>query len=601
MLATWPHDWRRPHDKLRCLTDGAPPPPTPKAAFVLASQANTTDKPDNADPAKQLMDAPQSPTFLRTIRLAHPTDLAGFRTAARVLAQAGVAPADVHWSVAATARSGAQPGPGVADLFDTEAMADAVVEASPHPAAEAHATADTPGAFDNWPHDTDSPPGLAGLVPTHPAPAVPRSFVQDCERLVLHSDPARFALMYRLLWRHTHDSGLRHDALDLDRQLARHMVHAVSRDMHKMRAFVRFRQVQDDTGIALHVAWFEPDHHIVQANAGFFARRFAGMRWAILTPQCSLRWDGKVLDVGPGARRSDAPPPDAGEALWLTYYRHIFNPARLKLDMMRKEMPRRYWHNLPEAELIGELAQTALQRSRDMVAAEPTTPRRRIVPVVQTARVQARAETESDGADPREALKSMYAQAQRCRACAIGACATQAVPGAGPLGVQRMLVGEQPGDQEDLRGQPFVGPAGQLLDHALTQLAWHRDALYLTNAVKHFKYEPRGKIRLHKRPTVAEMQACSPFLDQEIALVQPRTLLALGATAAHALLGRAVKLEEVRGRWHEGVHRLPVLVAWHPSALLRAPEADQPRLFAHWLTDLRAALPSITSVLHRAT
>lgn len=495
---------------------------------------------------------------MRTVRLAHPTDLAGFRVAARALAQAGVEPADVHWAVAASPAAG-----GGADLFDTHTDA-APVEGQPD--------------------------GLAGLTALRPPPAAPRSFVADCERLVLHADPARFALMYRLLWRHAREPGLRHDALDPDQQLARHMVHAVARDMHKMRAFVRFREVHDEAG-TLHVAWFEPDHHIVQANAGFFARRFAGMRWAILTPECSLRWDGKALDVGPGAQRSDAPPPDAGEALWLTYYRHIFNPARLKLDMMRKEMPRRYWHNLPEAQLIGEMAQSALQRSTDMVAAQPSTPRRRIVPLV-VEHADARGDTfDQHAVRTAPDLAQVYAHSQICRACPIGAHATQAVPGEGVLNPARMLVGEQPGDNEDLQGRLFVGPAGQLLGTALKRLGWQRDALYLTNAVKHFKYVPSGKRRIHQRPSVGEMHACGMFLTREIELVAPQTLLALGATATHALLGHAVKMEDVRGRWHVGVHGLPVLVAWHPSALLRAQPDKRPELFAAWLRDLAIALP----------
>ena len=518
---------------------------------------------------------------MRCVRLAHATDLAGFRQAGRALAQAGVEPEAVHWTVAATPnRHGAGPG----DLFG---VFDAAGAAQPKPGVcedvnEGINVGVTEGLHQDAPH------GLKGLRPSLPAPSVPRSFVADCERLVLHRDPARFALMYRLLWRHAHEPGLRHDALDADRQLARHMVHAVSRDMHKMRAFVRFREVQDEVG-TVHVAWFEPDHHTVQANAGFFARRFAGMRWAILTPECSLRWDGKTLDIGLGAQRSDAPPPDAGEALWLTYYRHIFNPARLKFDMMVKEMPRRYWHNLPEAQLIGEMAQTAIQRSTAMVAAEPTTARRRIVPLVPHID-HAVAMAADAPADAATALHHLYAQAHACRACPIGAQATQAVPGVGPLRAQRMLVGEQPGDHEDLQGKPFVGPAGQLLDRALAQLAWRREYLYLTNAVKHFKFVPRGRHRLHQKPTVAEMHACGPFLGREIALVQPHTLLALGATAAHALLGRAVKMEAVRGRWHTGVHGLPVLVAWHPAALLRAPEAQRESLFQEWLTDLACVL-----------
>jgi DNA polymerase len=206
---------------------------------------------------------------------------------------------------------------------------------------------------------------------------VPPDFVRLCETLVLHRDPARFALMYRLLWRMTEQPDLRHDPLDADRLQAHRMARAVARDMHKMHAFVRFRPVVDGTGQTLHIAWFEPDHFITEATAGFFVRRFTQMHWAILTPEASVRWDGAQLHTGPGAQRSDAPPPDAGEALWLTYYRSIFNPARLKLAMMKKEMPTRYWHNLPEAALISELAHGAHERSARMVEAPATAPRRR--------------------------------------------------------------------------------------------------------------------------------------------------------------------------------------------------------------------------------
>ncbi len=206
-----------------------------------------------------------------------------------------------------------------------------------------------------------------------------------CEQLILHRDPGRFTLMYRLLWRMTHEPPLRHDPLDADRLQAHHMARAVARDSHKMHAFVRFRPVTQADGQTLHMAWFEPDHFITEANAGFFVRRFTQMHWAILTPDACIRWDGKALHTSPGAQRSDAPPPDAGEALWLTYYRHIFNPARLKLNMMKKEMPTRYWHNLPEAALITELTQTAHQRSGQMVAAEPTTPRKAIAPLKRKA------------------------------------------------------------------------------------------------------------------------------------------------------------------------------------------------------------------------
>ena len=133
--------------------------------------------------------------------------------------------------------------------------------------------------------------------------------------------------------------------------------------------------VEDTDGERL-VAWFEPEHHVLEAASPFFARRFANLRWTILSPRVSMHWDGVRLCAGPGARRETAPPPDAGAALWLTYYRSIFNPARLKLAMMTREMPRRYWANLPEAALIEPLVAQADGRVRDMLDAGPTAPRR---------------------------------------------------------------------------------------------------------------------------------------------------------------------------------------------------------------------------------
>ena len=284
---------------------------------------------------------PNSPQR-HTITLDHPTDWPGFRRAARALVQAGVAPAHVDWFTA---------GDAADDLFAARGSEAAPAAMMPLPAA------------------------CATLPATRPAPHVPPDFVRLCEQLILHRDPARFALMYRLLWRMAEQPELRHDPLDADRMQAHHMARAVARDIHKMHAFVRFRPVPQPDGQTVHMAWFEPDHFITEANAGFFIRRFTQMHWAILTPDACIRWDGTHLHTGPGAQRSDAPPPDAGEALWLTYYRHIFNPARLKLTMMKKEMPTRYWHNLPEAALISELAHTAHERSARMVEAQATVPR----------------------------------------------------------------------------------------------------------------------------------------------------------------------------------------------------------------------------------
>ena len=176
-----------------------------------------------------------------------------------------------------------------------------------------------------------------------------------------------------------------------------------------------------------------------------------------------------------------------------------------------------------------------------------------------------------------------------CRECPLGAQATQTVWGEGPPGAPLMLVGEQPGDREDLAGRPFVGPAGNLLDRALERLGWTRERLYVTNAVKHFKYEMRGKRRMHKSPGQLEIMACNHWLESEIGAVQPQALVALGSTAARALMGRPVKVLAERGHWLQREDGLRVLVTLHPSALLRGDPAQREQAFEAWLADLAQA------------
>jgi uracil-DNA glycosylase family protein len=177
----------------------------------------------------------------------------------------------------------------------------------------------------------------------------------------------------------------------------------------------------------------------------------------------------------------------------------------------------------------------------------------------------------------------------RCRECPLGALATQGVPGAGPRAARLMFVGEQPGDKEDLRGEPFVGPAGQLLGRAFESLGWPRDKVYVTNAVKHFKYELRGKRRIHKTPSQQEAAACLHWLESEIELVRPEALVALGATAARQLLGKPVPVLRSRGQWLARADGRKVLVTLHPSALLRGDPTEMAAAFAAWLDDLRHA------------
>jgi DNA polymerase len=186
-------------------------------------------------------------------------------------------------------------------------------------------------------------------------------------------------------------------------------------------------------------------------------------------------------------------------------------------------------------------------------------------------------------------LDELKAATMRCRECPIGEFATRSVIGEGRLKAPLMFVGEQPGDQEDLQGHPFVGPAGKLLSRALQELGIPRDAVFVSNAVKHFKFELRGKRRIHKSPSQREAAACLHWLEAEIALVQPQALVALGATASRQLLGRAVPVTAERGNWLPRADGLQVLVTLHPSALLRMQGEDREAAFAAFVEDLRKA------------
>lgn len=188
-------------------------------------------------------------------------------------------------------------------------------------------------------------------------------------------------------------------------------------------------------------------------------------------------------------------------------------------------------------------------------------------------------------------IETLRKAAATCRACPLWENATQTVFGEGPASASVMLIGEQPGDQEDRTGHPFVGPAGQLLVRALAAVDIPREQVYITNAVKHFKFELRGKRRLHKKPVDAEIAACHDWLKREIELVAPRLLIALGATAARSLLGRATPITANRGRLHEYAPGVSLLITVHPSFLLRVPEQNKDDEYRRFVTDLKLARP----------
>ena len=455
---------------------------------------------------------------MRVVTLTEPDDFDGWREAARALAAEGVPPDDVVWQVGAAT-----------DLFGSGDVAP------PPPAAS---------------------PGFS----------VPRAFLDLARSVAIAAEPERFALLYTLLTRLRAEPKLMDDRADPLMRRLDGIAKGVRRDIHKMRAFLRFREVEEEEGGSRFVAWFEPEHHIVRSNAAFFVNRFASMRWSILTPELSLHWDGTALSEGPGATRADAPEGDPIEAVWKTYYASTFNPARVKVGAMLKEMPRKYWKNMPETALVPGLIASAQAREAAMI---------------ETAR-------SSTGGNSLAAWEALRDEAAACTRCPLYKPATQTVFGEGPVDAPLMFVGEQPGDNEDLVGKPFIGPAGQLFDRALGEAGVDRARAYVTNAVKHFKFEQRGKRRIHSKPGAGEIEACRWWIEQERMIVAPQVTVALGATAARSLFGRTVTIGRERGRRLDLPEGGAGFITVHPSFLLRLPDETQRREeYARFVEELR--------------
>jgi DNA polymerase len=456
------------------------------------------------------------------IALREGADLDGFRRAARSLIARNIAPQDVLWSC------GDAP-----DLFAVVHAEEAAPIALPH--------------------------AVTNLI----------------DLVICHRAADRQALLYALIWRVLHGERalleVQSDPLVHRLEMLRK---AIRRDLHKMHAFVRFRRLEDETGNESFIAWFEPDHYIVKATAGFFVDRFRGLIWSILTPVGSLYWDRRHLTLGPPGARADLPDSDSFEAGWTEYYENTFNPARVNPSLMRKEMPVRYWRNLPESHSISRLIQTAPARVEQMIKQEAAM-------TIKRNPDKAVAAMADQNPQSLEELNRIIAASEP-----LVSGATRAILGEGPLGAAIAFVGEQPGDQEDLQGHPFVGPAGQLLDGALEKAGIDRRSVYVTNAVKHFKFQQRGKRRIHQKPTAGEVKHYRWWLMKELEFVQPGLVVALGATAALALTGKPVSITQARGEARFG--EFPGYVTVHPSYLLRLPDEEAKRTaYAAFLGDLK--------------
>lgn len=417
--------------------------------------------------------------------------------------------------------------------------------------------------------------GAGGLFAASPLPEalgprqarVPQAFLKLAGSVIWHSAPERLPLLYQALWRiDRRDGDPLSEADPLGRKLSL-MAKSVGRDIHKMHAFVRFRELPAN-GRRRFAAWFEPEHSTLEPGSCFFAKRFADMDWLIATPRLTARFQAGNLTFHPCGPRPDLPE-DASEPLWATYFANIFNPARIKLDAMRSEMPKKYWKNLPETRLIPEMLKDAEARVERMREAGGTAPR----PGAAAISTRYRATMPHAVDHLPETMTAAREAALQCRRCGLCEAATQTVWGEGAPDAGLMIVGEQPGDREDLEGRPFVGPAGQLLREAMAAAGVDPARVWLTNAVKHFKFAPRGKRRLHRNPNRQEIQHCRWWLGLELGFVRPRVTLSLGASAAFALTDDPSPLSPRRGQVENGLHGGPVLVTWHPSFVLHLSDA----------------------------
>ena len=419
-------------------------------------------------------------------------------------------------------------------------------------------------------------PSLFGESSLPAAPAalklnVPARFMPLAQTIACHRDVRKWELLYQLLFRlAAGEKQLLNITIDPLMHALTRMQGNIRRDAHKAKAFVRFRKVEED-GEDHYIAWHRPDHFILPLVAPFFARRFTSMRWTILTPDASVSWDGERLTFGAGVPESDAPQEDALEDVWRSFYRAIFNPARIKLKMMRREMPVRHWATLPETNIIAEMLQEAPARVERMLQHSEGSTRSAADYLPQGE----------------QTLPALRAAARACEGCELHQPATQTVFGVGSATARIMLVGEQPGDEEDRSGDPFIGPAGQVLQRSMAQAGLKRADVYITNAVKHFRFLYKDSFRQHQSPSRYHVQACKPWLTAEIAAIKPALILCMGNTAARALISPNFVMRDGRGL---PLGESPTLMAtYHPSAILRMPERERARIQDEFVQDLALA------------
>jgi uracil-DNA glycosylase len=370
---------------------------------------------------------------------------------------------------------------------------------------------------------------------------LPRALVTLASIAIQARDPDRFGLLYSLMWRSHAGEKVLESEDDPDLSLARRMALAVRADAHRMRTNMRFLPVVDentpehDKTTARQksrlLGWFAPAHFVLPANAQLFARRFPDLVFSIVAPDGSAHWDRSALRFGAGLRHA------------------------------RDDETLESWWEAHRTRLLGDAEEgTSVAEAEELDEAPRPPDRPPLGPVVISSA-------------PDVGLVEAAKDASICHRCPLHEPATQTVFGEGPAGAAVVFLGEQPGDQEDTIGRPFVGPAGQMMDRAMEEAGIDRRTVYVTNAVKHFKFTRRGRRRIHQTPETPEIEACRFWMDVELAQVRPRLLVLMGGTAARAVLRRPVTIGRERGRPIRTDDGQTVFVTVHPSYLLRLPDA----------------------------
>lgn len=426
--------------------------------------------------------------------------------------------------------------------------------------------------------DAETKSSIAHRLPPLTEVRVSREFLKSAETIGLIRSGHAWDILYRVLFRMQFgERNLLRNSADPDVREFYLLEKSVRRDIHKMHAFVRFKEViEGDTH--KYVAWYAPDFDIIEAVAPFFRNRFGDRPFSIYSPFKSLHWDLNKLSFSKGIDRHEFQHQDHFDQVWKSYYQSIYNPARLNLSAMLKEMPKKFWSEMPEAHIIQELVRKSPHLLQEMQGRQ-----------YKLAEVP-----------PTHDLDELKLALQNCTSCDLYEKSTQAVFGAGDRQAQIMVIGEQPGDEEDKQGTPFVGPSGQLLKKVLNEIEVNLDSLYFTNVVKHFAWsEGESGRRLHKTASARQQSICRPWLEAEIQAVKPRLIIGLGRTASLFLLGKKVNMEEMRGQVFEGLPWAEkVLITWHPSALLRAPSQDEKaKMLKSFKQDLKRVLAQCSAVV----